>query len=818
MIRRPKHFLPAFTALLMLLAAAACGHRPAATAIADECEAAISPFTVLTGDTLAQSFDWAAADISRCSLQELRLLRSYPYAVHGHHFMEADIHAFFIGKAPWYEALEEKVYFAREDSLANSGATEWTEPTYADIRLTPEEAAFVERVDVRIAQLRSHSTIARDGYTLTNPAMAVNLFQFSQLDTAMISRLAGFNYVMVPTANIQLFHIYEENDYREMPSFVTTDLMLQAYHMFFAYALKSVERLTLSRDLALMCRSLYDEAAGIHSAAGTPADERDLAAFGMTFFAIPYNLLTDSTLSLPAGWEARYRSELKAINSAADQQSELLSTDAEFPYSLFKPRGYYDRAEWSKRYFKAMMWLQSAYLCREESSQLSRAIFFAALLNGSPAAMKAYASVNDVVTYLMGEPDNLSVLDIARRLHQLGADSPAAALSPDVVKQIDQYLAEEGANRNHIRPKVEITCRDKINFIPQRYMLDNEVLLGMADPAPNCDLPFPRGLDVFAMLGTPAADSIVRNYYHDPEKWAGFTAEEQRLKRRFEGFDGWNATVYNKWLNSLLTLQTTEKDYPGFMHTPEWGLKNLNTGLASWTTLKHDAVLYGEQPMLAECGGGGLPQPVVVGYVEPNLAFWRKLKELTTLTRSTLARNNALNDDLASKLEQFEGYIDFCTSASEKEIRGERLSDEEYLNIRCIGASIEYFTLSVIDPDKYFKNWDDIQGPDRQLAIVADVMTRNIDGCQKNGILYEATGPANAIYVVVEIDGNAYLTRGATYSYYEFVEPLGPRLTDEQWQQMLASPDAPGVPGWIRPVMVDHEPRVDERLFYSSGC
>lgn len=42
------------------------------------------------------------------------------------------------------------------------------------------------------------------------------------------------------------------------------------------------------------------------------------------------------------------------------------------------------------------------------------------------------------------------------------------------------------------------------------------------------------------------------------------------------------------------------------MQTPEWGYKNLNTALASWAELKHDAILYGEQPMAAECGGATL--------------------------------------------------------------------------------------------------------------------------------------------------------------------------------------------------------------------
>lgn len=44
----------------------------------------------------------------------------------------------------------------------------------------------------------------------------------------------------------RLFQIYENNDYREFPSFVTTDLYLQAFHMFFDCLLKETEQQKLS--------------------------------------------------------------------------------------------------------------------------------------------------------------------------------------------------------------------------------------------------------------------------------------------------------------------------------------------------------------------------------------------------------------------------------------------------------------------------------------------------------------------------------------------------------------------------------------------
>ena len=57
-----------------------------------------------------------------------------------------------------------------------------------------------------------------------------------------------------------------------------------------------------------------------------------------------------------------------------------------------------------------------------------------------------------------------------------------------------------------------------------------------------------------------------------------------------------------------------------------------------------------------------------------------------------------------------------------------------------------------------------------------------------------AVGTASEIYVVVPIGDKLYLTRGAVFSYYEFISTE--RLTDEKWQQMLNEGTAPEMLEW----------------------
>ena len=112
------------------------------------------------------------------------------------------------------------------------------------------------------------------------------------------------------------------------------------------------------------------------------------------------------------------------------------------------------------------------------------------------------------------------------------------------------------------------------------------------------------------------------------------------------------------------------------------------------------------------------------------------------------------------------------------------------------------------------------KGADRKVAVVADVYTANSGNNPDKSIMYVATGNVNTIYVIVEIEGKLWLTRGAVLSYREFDVPLGnPRLTDEEWQDMLEKDPRYGVPEWIKEIVAPGKlPKSNEIIFYSSGC
>ena len=797
--------------LVVLIASTSCGGSKSQSQTNETATADSSTINLLNNTDLPQQIDFSV-NINNYSLEELRLLYNYVYAAHGMHFTEADLYAYFTANTSWYDKLKYDLW--EDDKLAES---------YSAVTLNDEEKAFLTKVDIRIQELKKQNEQKVGSYTLGNVDNVVNMFQFKDVDDVFKQKIKDNNFVITTGKNLQLFHVYEENDYNQIPSFITTDLYLQAFHMYFSYILKSLEQQKFIPILGDLCLAMYNESKNLST---SDNDEiKAMAEYNMVYYAIPYYFLTNKILAVPDKYKDQYQEEIKNIKSEEDNTSVFLDyTVVEFPYSLFKPRGHYTRKPEMQNYFKAMMWLQTAPFCRDDNQRLKQTIFASLLLNtgktsDSKNLMSLYRSIYEPIVFLVGLPDNLSFMDIADYLQKQNINTLDAALLPNNIAKVNQMLVELSKTRNQIKPKIEESCSDKINFMPQRYLIDNDVIQNLVDVKPNAKRAYPKGLDVFAAFGSASADDLLQNFYKEKDNWSQYPNEMAKLKNKFNNYNKWDSSIYNKWIESLLALQKADKNYPGFMQTNAWGLKNLNTSLASWAELKHDAILYAEQPMSAECGDGSPPAPVVRGYVEPNIQFWNKLKQMVTLTNTLLTQNNLMTEDLKGKTDQLSDYVDFLIQITNKELKKETLSEDEFTTIQKMGSSIEYFTLSILDPDlQYLDNWSLVEGPDKSVAVVADIYTRNVPGCEKDGILHVATGNVNNIYVVVEIGGYLFLTKGATFSYYEFVQPLGTRLTDEEWQKMLEDKKAPPIPKWMDGIVIDKEPKNDDRIFYSSGC
>ena len=781
------------------------------------------PVSTINVESLKDSLD-LSMDITGLQLGDLRVLRNAPAARQGFPFKDAYIRGIYEGTT-WYDSLMWD-FDGRTDfsSVEEKEGEEWRDYYYRAseetgiLKYTAEELDFMKRVKAREEELLKLNFEVEKGLKVNMQNLA-NPRQFTEFDPQLAGQLARDGFAIVPADHEQLFHVYEQNDYQCFPSFVTTDIYLQLYHVYFDCMLREIEEHKLAGLMTDLSKRLYE---AMHRQAENAADEemQQLAHHNAVYFAVAYELLTGKQIA-DATEQAEAKAEIERVMKSENDRTPFMAdyNEISFPYSLFRPRGHYTRNETLQRYFRGMMWLQTVPFGLEDANEVKEAVMVAYALQEDKVAQKNYDVVNLLLTHMMGLPDNLSILQVQQEVRKRGLLQSELLTSAPGMADLTEALNEIGNTQTRIRPKFERTSHNKICLMPQRYQPDAEVLQEMVDyDGDPTERATPKGLDFMAAMGVSAAEKVL---IEEGQKWKDFKPMLEKMKKRM-GEINWQESLATQWMQTVKTVNEKDKGVPYFMVGDGWDLKNLNAALSSWAELKHDAILYAKQPMGAECGGGGPPDPVVKGYVEPNVAFWKKAIELLDNTANLLNEHNMMTEKVKEATERIGEEVGFLLRISEKELAGKALTDEEYDQIKCIGATFENISLDLLrQPDQYLMGWSDVQGSDRKMALVADVYTANSDNNPNKSILYEAVGLGDEIYVVVEIGGYLYLMRGAVFSYREFTEPMDKqRLTDEEWQQELEKNPRKGVPEWMEPITVplEQKPEPNEEIFYSSGC
>ena len=752
-------------------------------------------------------------DVSQLNLTELRILRNSFWAREGYPFRDAFLRGVF-GCTSWYDSLQWNRWEKLDEETINYDESKsWRDIYYhADhlampIRLTKQEQAFVNKLKAREDLLLKENFKSQEAGHRVNMDNVVNTMQMETFPQMLYNQLGRHGFAIVPARHEQLFHVYEQNDYTNFPNFVTTDLYLQLYHLYFDCLLRDVEQQRMFSVLHQLCER------GYALTSSTTQEQQWLH----TYFDVGRTLLSGGEGS------GTTQQEVEHIMASANVPSDYLGyVDVPFTYSLFRPRGHYTQTDSLSRYFRTMMWLQTVPFATDKPQQFRTAVVLAELTGGDDVMSRLYQQLSEPMTWLFGTPDNVTILQLYEQLKAMGLTAGQILKNKKAMKRLRQNVEVIAEQQTRIRPKFEYTSRYKLNLLPQRYMPDAEVLQEMVDydhtPTQRA---LPKGLDVMAAMGVASAERILTDELHEGRQWDGFVKALSNMKQRMTQVD-WQQAISTRWLDALKSVNNTEKGYPYFMLTHEWQKKDLNAALASWAELKHDAILYAKQPMGAECGGAGPPPPVVKGYVEPNVSFWRKAISLLDATAEVLKRYDLVTEKATEATQRLREEAQFLLRISEKELAGKRVSEEEYDQLKFIGATFENISLDLVrQPDQWLMGWEDVQGTDRKVALIADVYTANADNNPEKCVLYAAVGLADEIYCVVEVEGYLWLMRGAVLSYRETTRPLdGQRLTDKEWQQQLETTPDEGRPTWMQDIIIPlkETPKTNEKYFYSSGC
>ena len=660
----------------------------------------------------------------------------------------------------------------------------------------------------------------------------VNLDQFPQMSKMQRDMLVENGFFVRPTLEEQLFYIYEHNEYKKIPAFVTADSVLQVYHVFYDYSLRTLEGKQLLAQVEELTGSMLKKSIEMHKSI---KDEQVKGALikNIAFFGTAQLLLQNELPSeMPEKAKAMAKNEANQIFSEGGFKRSKI-----FPYQLdysqYRPRGHYTRSEDLKRYFKAMMWYGQApfplYKDREEKEpnveQTIQALLitYASLTEpdieaGGENGFEKWKNIYESTAFYVGAADDLNINHYKDLLIDVYGSQP------DIEKLGDEKKLDELFKKAKSLPKPKIQAKytsvdtpvgKQFRFMGQRYIPDSEIIQNMVEPLAR---PIPKGLDVMAALGSDRAHDILTEYYNEDAKWDGYIHALENMKRKMDSTteSTWKSNMYYGWLWTLRGFLTEyEEGYPSFMTNEAWTDKALGTALGSWSELKHDTVLYGKQSG-AECGGGEEP-PQIKGYVEPSIEVYEKLLWLNRYSRANLKERGLLDGNIESKLQDFDDLLEFLISCSVKELEGKELSSDEYYQLLTYGGMLEYLTSSFAGEGDI--RWFEITSEtDKNMAVISDIHTVAPNQFSKGGYFEVGVGPAHEIYVVVPIGDNLYLTRGAVFSYHEFLSE-GKRLTDEEWQDMIRKGKNPSQPEWMKRYIVEDELEIPVPPEpYSSGC
>ncbi|NJN26230.1 MAG: DUF3160 domain-containing protein [Cyclobacteriaceae bacterium] len=645
---------------------------------------------------------------------------------------------------------------------------QWYQPPFWDkefsVVLNEAETKFFERIDARIADLQKENYTAH-GSRIPQPENIVNWFQWQKPGGDTKSKLAGNGFVIAKADYDQLFELYQQNAMECIPSFITTDLVLNQLHLFYGELENEIEEQYLIVILQSILETLNKALYASYEKTLDPEIEK-LIEENLLYYSIPYAVITNKKNRLLGDYNEIYFKELGKVLAGKGSGSKMMGNE-HLEYKIFDPAGHYLKNERTRQYYKALSWLQNVDLCLSDTHDFNRAILMAYLINKNSDLKTQYARFNTYKSYFSSYKTQFTLWDLAAILEK----HPA---KPGLEKLFNEQLRKEMMDK--LPAEGSSSCALSVSLMPREYQ---NLYTDLGVIALNTKEP--SAVKLFAALGNPAALELVTGS-------AEAANERQTINNNLADISDHPDAIGMDWISTLLTSFNNSSGGQEYMQKSAWKRKELNTALAGWTIMGQRTNLQTKNAEKSQ-QPDRYPNSILKGYVEPNLAFWQSAAALLEDTKGYLTENKILTEATNTRLNALLETVNFLHEVSIKEIKGGAISAAAYERMAKIGTTFEQMTLQLIDPK--------FDMSDKRLETDMAFATNT---CRANNLV-SATGAANIILAMVEIDGFIYLTRGAVFSYYEPTTlPEGSFGLDE-WKSMLLSKQAPLEPSWMRELM-----------------
>ena len=621
--------------------------------------------------------------------------------------------------------------------------------------------------------------------------------QGMELPQAVRGMLEQYGFALVDEGYDDIYQLYEDPT-EGTPKFVTVDLCLHAYHILYDITLRILEGESFFYDFEQMLLALRDDQISLNATVSEPivleAINKNVAYLSVMLY------LLDETNVIPAEVESLANSELAKIDAGERSLSAIF--DYEEDYTQYTIRGHYTRNDLLGNYFKAMMYAgRISFLLQSPDGdpamgieQTRMALLLISSFDtsiGLDSVWDFWDKVYEPTVFYVGASDDLTAAEYYEIWQDEGspegdelAEESVITSFIDVAKtyrkpQINSMFIYDAYEHENVTQGFRLMGQ---RFIPDSYIFQQLVHNKVGGRF------FPNGLDIFSVFGSSRAAYYMQS---ENESYPDYNDQIHKLRDEFGGLTeyDWTQNLYWLWLYSFFPLlKPATEGFPGFMLSDAWTDKALMTTLASWAELRHDTILYAKQSYTYE---KSMP-PLMNGYVEPYPEVYSRLSSLVKLMSEGLNSRGLLLDRFDTKLLGLADIFDNLTTISIKELENEQLTEDEIRYINYAGSNIAGFaTFDDPEADPWVSETDD------RMAVIADVHTDPNSG----QVLEVGSGDPYTIYVVVQDhNGKLRLTRGGTFSYYEFKHPMNDRLTDEQWQDMIDN-NPPDLPEWMTNIL-----------------
>ncbi len=608
--------------------------------------------------------------------------------------------------------------------------------------------------------------------------------------------LASHGFVAVPGSRGRIDHAYREIS---APKFVTLDAVLFSFHCLVARVLHNLERGILAGDIGELARAMLKSLRGFYEEAEGAV--REAALVDLAYLGVAVKLLGDEAELPPEAADLADKELALVAGAQGEAVSPLLGVSVD--YGVFKPKDRYSRGAGLEGCFQAVTWLGEmgfpiyhgtvAEEIRKGRDMARRAVLLLAALHEAEANGEAAFTVWDRVyqayAFLSGAVSRFNAYDLTRltrevfgngfTLRDLEDDSSVDALISLAAGEGEASSASGSSGQEAGGPR----C---FRFLGVRERPEGTIFSSLvADKVPGRLLP--RGLDLPAALGSERALDILEEVYGEVGKEGygdgisglrGMLAATTASPARVDFYQGCREVL-------RLTLQPRDEGYPMFMRGTAWLDRCLFSFLGSWVELQRD------EPAGAEaCAGGATVEGAASspkGYVEPLPEAYAKLAALADVMRRGLRERGLSDPESEGRLEALYGLLLTLKSVSEKELRSEVPTPEEYGAIAGIGETLSFIASLPL------QGTEGREQPEADCACaVYDLYHDQV----YDEYLQAGTGRPVTCYVIAPVEGRPTLTVGAGFSYYEFAKAASGRYTQGSWREALQAGAPPDPPAW----------------------